>query len=142
MNSSYALLCTHPRIERIDKNFVRCLQCGESMISQKNIAHNKSQRDFSKENDSFTKNFDRNFSNIIDEVSKPNEKNIELEQPIRPSYQFYSDRMGLNKIRINKNPAFYSHPVKHEVIINGEKYFLEGPEINKLLTDTKVSRIG
>lgn len=137
MNSSYSLICSHPRIERVDKNFVRCLQCGESMISQKNISGNKRQSDFSKENDTYTKNFDRNFTNVIEEVSNPSGRKSEYTIP--PAYEYYSDRMGINKIRIDKNPAFYSHPVKHEVIVNGKQFYLEGSEIKKLLLDTRAN---
>lgn len=132
MFRSHSSICSHERLTRINDNFVRCLKCGQSLISQKEILRNKSQSDFSKENKLFTINFDRNFSNVLEEIDNENTK---------PIYEYYTDRMNMNRISINKIPVFNSNPPKYEVVVNGEKNYLTNDIIQKMLIDIKGIKI-
>lgn len=122
-------ICEHNRTERINKNFIRCKKCGESIPSVI-LKRNKNPNDYI-ENSSFM-NFDRNFNNVIEEVD---------EYTNRPIYEYYADSLGINKIIINKAVQFSSNPPRYEVIVNDNKYYLLKNEINKLLNDTKVKKI-
>lgn len=131
-NSNYSVICNHSRLTRIDNNFVRCLECGQSMISQQNISRNKTTQDFANENKSFSRNFDRNFTNILEETD---------EQSNAPLYEFYTDRRMTNKIVVDKNCRFNSDPPKYEVIVNSFKSYLTNSEIQKLLLDINAIRV-
>lgn len=132
MNINYSKICDHDRLQRIDKNFVRCLNCGQSMISQKTMVANKTSRDFIRENKSFAKNFDRNFSNILEEVD---------EQSSRPLYEYYTDRMQVNHIIVNRQIKFNSNPPKYEVSVNDDKFYLTNEQIQQMLHDTAAFRV-
>lgn len=132
MNVNYSKICNHNRLKRINSNFVRCLNCGQSMISQTKMLTNKTRQDFTDENKLFMRNFNRNFSNELEEVD---------EKSTKPLYEYYTDNMMINKIIINKKVQFSSDPPKFEVIVNGIKIYLSNDEIKKLLTDANVFRI-
>ena len=132
MNINYSKICNHKRLERINNNFVRCMNCGQSMISQEILLTNKTRNDFTNENKSFVRNFDRNFTNILEEVD---------EQSMAPLYEYYTDRNWVNLIVINKIVQFYSNPAKYETIINGTKSYLNENEIKKLLFDVKAIKV-
>ncbi|AYV85575.1 MAG: hypothetical protein Satyrvirus23_18 [Satyrvirus sp.] len=129
---NYSLICNHVRLSRIDSNFVRCLDCGQSMISQEHISTNKSQKDFVKENKSFMRNFDRNFTNILEENDNKNDL---------PLYEFYTDRMFANKVVVDRRIRFQSSPPKYTVFINGKESYLTNNEIQKVLGDINAIRI-
>lgn len=132
-NNTYAKLCNHARLKRIDDNFVRCYECGLSMISQKKSNINKSRSDFTNEDKLFLKNFDRNFSNIIEQTDH--------ETSNAPIYEYYSDRHSRNKIIVNKVPVFNSYPHKYEIFINNSQYYLTTDHINKIIRDTNAERV-
>lgn len=129
-NPNYSQICNHDRLDRIDDNFVRCLKCGQSLISQKQLINNKSRRDFTKENPNFNKNFDRNFTNMLEEVESS-----------KPIYDYYTDKIKANQIIINRQVQFSSNPAKYETNINGVKHYLTKNEINKLLSDINAVHI-
>lgn len=132
MNQNYSAICCHNRLKRINKDFVRCLDCGQSMISQRQISGNKTEKDFVKENNSFIRNFDRNFNNELEETDEFSDK---------PLYEYYIDRYGVNKVIVNKKVQFYSNPPKLEVQINGSKTYLPQTDIEKLLMKINAIRI-
>lgn len=127
-SKNYSILCNHSRLTRVNKDFVRCLDCGQSMISQQKISTNKTSKDFVKENKSFNRNFDRNFGNKLEEID---------EKTSQPLYQYYTDRQRINKIIVNRNAQFSGDPPKFEVDINGSKAYLGDEEIAKLLNDLR-----
>lgn len=131
--STYAKLCNHERLKRIDDNFIRCYECGLSMISQKKSDSNKSRLDFTKENKLFLKNFERNFSNVIEQTDH--------ETDNKPIYEYYCDRHGRNKIIVNKVPVFNSYPHKYEIYINDAQYYLTTDHINNIIRDTDAHKI-
>ena len=45
MDHSYSAVCNHERLNRIDNDFVRCLACGQSLISQNQIEQVDNQTD-------------------------------------------------------------------------------------------------
>lgn len=130
-NIAYSEVCNHERLERIDDNFVRCLQCGLSMVSQKQILSNKNRREFTKENKNFSSNYDRNFTNILGEIDNN-----------KPIYEYYTDKLNANKIIVNKQIQFFSNPAKYEVMVNDTKHYLTDGEIRKLLKDINAIHIG
>ena len=132
MNINYSKICNHSRLGRIDNNFVRCLDCGQSMISQKQMISNKTSKDFTNENKYFTKNFDRNFTNVFEEVD---------EQSSRPLYEYYTDRTQSNHIIVNKQVQFLSNPPKYEVSVNGTTSYLTNEQILKMLGDIGAIRV-
>lgn len=132
MNQHFSRICNHTRLVRIDKNFVRCLECGQSMISQQKMLANKTSRDFVNENKNFARNFDRNFSNVLEEVDSQSQV---------PLYEYYTDKNQINIIIIDRTAKFCTNPPKYEVNINGEKVYLDKEEIDKLLCDLNGIRI-
>lgn len=128
----YAKICNHSRLKRINNDFVRCLECGESMISQKKMLTNKTRKDFTNENKLFIRNFNRNFTNILEETD---------ELSNNAFYEYYTDRLLINKIIVNRKVQFYSDPPKFEVFVNGHKSYLTNDEIRKLLADICAIRI-
>ena len=130
-NTSYSNICNHDRLERVDDNFVRCLRCGLSMISQKELASNKTRKEFTNENKNFSRNFDRNFTNMLEEVDKTT----------KPVYDYYTDKLKANQIMINRQVQFSSNPAKYEVMINGTQYYLTEEEIKKILKDINAIHI-
>lgn len=128
----YSKICNHSRIKRIDDNFVRCYDCGLSIVNQRILKSNKSREDFVDENKSFLKNFDRNFSNVIEENDH--------ETDNTPIYEYYKDKDGYNKLLLNKVPMFNSYPHKYEVYINDSKYYLTQDHIKKIITNYKMFR--
>jgi len=102
------------------------------MISQANMPTNKTRQDFTKENKSFIRNFDRNFSNVLEEID---------DQSIKPLYEYYTDRMMVNVIIIDRQVRFQSNPPKFEVIVNDTKTYLTNDEIQKLLADANAIRV-
>ncbi len=125
------MICNHTRLQRINDNFVRCLSCGQSLISQKKFDTNKSRLDFTKENKYFDRNFERNFNNIIEE------KDIEGPAP----YEYYVDKDWVNIIIINKNVLFDSMPAKYKIFLNGKISIMDNNQIISLLSDTKAIRV-
>lgn len=132
MNTNYSIICQHNRLQRIDKDFVRCLECGQSMISQSEIKCNKSRRDFTKENKNFLNNFDRNFSNVLEETD---------EMTNVPLFEYYADKSLMNKIIINRQVKFNSQPSKYQVQVNDTMSYLTEVDIRKLLSDINAIRI-
>ncbi len=120
-NPSYSQICNHDRLERINDNFVRCMQCGLSMISQKELVTNKGRREFTKENKNF-KNFERNFTNVLEEM--------EINKPV---YDYYTDRLKANKIIVNRQVQFSSNPAKYEVKINDALHYLKSKNYWRIL---------
>jgi hypothetical protein len=132
MNANYSTICDHGRLQRLNGNFVRCSDCGQSMISQINIPSNKTRHDFTNENKSFIRNFDRNFSNVLEEKEN---------QQLEPLYEYYTDRMMINVIVVDRRVKFDSNPPKFEVIVNGSKSYLTNDDIIKLLADSNAFRV-
>lgn len=131
-NPNYSKICYHSRLSRMDDNFVRCMECGQSMISPKVVLGNKTRKQFTDENKTFNKNNNRNFTNIIEEMD---------QQSKIPRYEYYTDRNFANIIIINRMAQFSSDPPVYQVIINGEKAYISNDEIKKLLLDTNVFRV-
>lgn len=130
-NLSYSKICDHTRLSRLDNHFVRCLDCGQSMISHRKMLMNKTRKDFTKENKTFEKNFDRNFTNIIEE--------IDHHEPI--PYDYYTDKNWVNNIIIDRTVQYLSYPPQYKITINGKQTLMDNQQINKLLDDIHAIRI-
>lgn len=131
IQAPYSRICQHSRLARLNDNFVRCLQCGQSMISQQSMPRNKTRQEFTRENDTFERNFERNFNNVIEET----------DQPDIPLYEYYTDRNGVNFILVDRRVMYRSDPPKYTVVVNGKKTILEDGEIRKILDDVRAVRI-
>lgn len=127
----YSSICDHPRLKRVSNDFVRCLKCGQSIISQKQLATNKSSLDFATENSNVIKNFDRNFSNVIEETDA---------ESTRPQNEYYIDRTRSNYVIVNKQNVLRSQPAKFEVSVNNSKSYLTDNQIRQLLNDISAIR--
>jgi len=131
MNRYYSGICSHTRLTRLNNNFVRCLDCGQSIINQEKISGNKTRKDFTNENKTFERNFERNFTNTIDET--------DYQQPA--PYEYYTDNNWANIVIINRSVQFFSKPPKYEVKINGKASYLTDEQISKLLADIKAVKV-
>jgi hypothetical protein len=133
MHSSYSSMCDHYRTVRIDEHFDRCLKCGQSFVnpSYSNV-RNKTRHDFTKENKRFTRNFDRNFSNVIEEVDTYIDE---------PRIEYYTDRTQTNLAKLDRNDILPGDPQKYKIIINGQSAYLELDRIKQLFADAGVFRI-
>lgn len=130
---SFSAICSHPQTERIDKNFSRCLRCGQSFVNPTKTMRNKTSQDFTNEYSRSMRNFDRNFSNQLDETYKP-------KQP-QSLNEYYVDKTGVNKIIVDRNILFNSDPPKYRVNINGQISTLMNQDILQILSDTGAFRI-
>lgn len=128
----YDTICYHTRLKRLNDNFVRCLDCGLSMVNQKNILTNKNRREFTNENPNSTRNFERNFNNILEEV--------DTDYNHRP-LEYYSDPKMINLIIVDRTNYLQSNPVKYRVNINGQMIYFLPNKLHELLTKIKAIRI-
>jgi hypothetical protein len=131
MNNRFAKLCYHERTKRIDNNFVKCIACGQKIVSIETPITNKTRQDFTNENKTFNQKFSRNFSNEIEDDDESGDLRVE----------YYADRNRVNNIIINRLVKYYSDPPKYHVTINGEKVLLTDMQIDRLLCDTNVMRM-
>lgn len=132
MDTSFSRICDHTRLKRINDDFVRCLECGQSFVNQLYLPMNKKLNDFTRESNIQFKNFDRNFTNTIDEVDEFNSK---------PINHYYTDKHRINKIIVNWNNQFNSDPPKYQITVNGDKSYLTKNEIKKILRDLRAIRV-
>lgn len=129
--------CDHERSKRLDKNFVRCIQCGQSFISQETPHQNKRMGNFVNDNNSFQRNFNRNFNNIIPE--------IESYAPAPTEY--YIDMKWIYYVIIDRTPIYESNPTKYKIeygnINSSDKNTntLTDTQINELLHKIKAIKI-
>lgn len=131
MDINYSKLCNHDHIKRIDKNFIKCLDCGQSIINQSSLPRNKTPIDFVNEN-----KIPQSFSNkIFSHVSYDENRNI------IPKYEYYRDRNNLNEIIINWADHLYTRPIKFKTIVNSENNYLTKNEIKQLLFDVRAHRV-
>lgn len=128
---SYSNLCYHDRIERIDDTFVQCLQCGESMVNQSYLPSNKRMSEYKSENDRVIRNFDRNFTNIIN-TAVP-------KSPIKNDY--YVDRKGMNRVIVDRNRVVQTIPPKYHVVINDNKLLLSEKDIKDVIRRIKGQQV-
>lgn len=131
LNSSFSGLCDHSRVKRLNENFVRCTKCGQSMISQEDSSLNKSGQDFAKENKSFQRNFDRNFSNVIEEVDQAGPAPIE----------FYINPNNNHYLIVDKTVLNNSNPPKFKVNCNGDINVATNEKINEISQRMKAVRV-
>lgn len=127
----YSRICYHSRSERINDQFIKCFDCGQSFVKPKNEIKNKRCSDFSVEDTQFNRNYERNFTN-----------NIEAPIEYGPApIEYYTDKNNQNKIIIDRKNNFESDPQKYRVIINNKECILTEDKIQTLIRDTKVRRI-
>ena len=129
--SEFSEICNHDRITRIDDNFVRCAKCGQSMISKINLTGNKTRQDFTNENKSFRRNFNRNFTNEIEEV----------DQYSTPPIEYYTDINNLNYVIIDRTPIYKTDPIKYKINFNGDVVVMSTDKINEILQKIRAVRI-
>lgn len=127
-DTSYWNICDHPRLTRINDNFVRCLTCGCDLISQKKIPRNKTVHDFTAENRSLLKS-NKFFNNLVENKSDSD------------MLSYYTDKDGINTVTIDWSNRSQKRPPQYIVIVNGIVTQLTEREINKLLSDLKAIRI-
>uniref|UniRef100_A0A6C0CAW0 Uncharacterized protein n=1 Tax=viral metagenome TaxID=1070528 RepID=A0A6C0CAW0_9ZZZZ len=129
---NFSKICYHDRTTRINNEFVKCVDCGQKIISiQKHIA-NKTRDDFTRESKVFHKSFDKNFSNEID-FDDEDSKYVRVE--------YYVDRNRVNNIVVNRLNKYFSNPPKYDVNINDKKTLLTDVQIDRLLRDTNAMRV-
>lgn len=133
MNVSYSTICNHPRTVKINGDFDRCLACGQSFINPTySKLRNKTGQDFAKENKRFVRNFDRNFTNIIEETDYINEP---------PHIEYYTDRMQTNLVMVNRSDMLPGCPPKYKITVNGDFTYMELEQIRELLAQVDAVKI-
>lgn len=130
-NTNYSTICDHSRVQRINSDFIRCLKCGQSMIDQVKISSSKTQQDFVNENKSFDRNFERNFTNVVEEI----------DEQKAPPLEFYIDQYGTNYAIIDKTIQYDTYPPKYKINLNGKIAVMNSEKINKVLSDIRAIRI-
>lgn len=130
-STGFSGLCDHSKTKRLDDDFVRCLKCGQSMISQATQHINKTGQDFTKENKSFERNFNRNFTNIIEEV----------EQSGPPPIEYYTDMNNFNWMIIDRTLMYNTNPPKFKINFNGDVVVMTNEKIQEILHKIKAVRI-
>lgn len=131
MNSGFSGLCEHSSTKRVNENFIRCNRCGISLINQSSVAPVKSSQDFVKNNKSFERNFDRNFSNVIEEV--------DLAGPSRIEY--YVNPNDYSYVVIDWTPVFNANPLKYMVNFNGQTTTMTEKKIKEILSKIRATKI-
>lgn len=132
INIHMTTFCDHPRKKRVDKNFVRCLACGDSFVDLLTDPKNKKSDEFIRENSSFGKNFERNFNNVI---------SVDDPYSSKPLYEYYMDRNGTNHVIVNKQRLFNSDPPVYQIYVNNVGSKLNTVEISKILRNLKTLRV-
>ncbi len=122
---NYSTICNHNRVERINDNFIKCLQCNETIINQLMSPTNKSTYDFVRENKSFMRNTSKNPYNVV-ELTPQNHQEV------------FMDQHGINKVIVSRQGLSDG---TYPVTINNVKYYLTKPEIEKVLTGIGAIRI-
>ncbi len=131
MSNLFSGICDHAKTKRTDDNFVRCTKCGLSMIRQVDQIKNKTRQDFTTENKSFQRNFERNFTNVLSEVEKVGPAPLE----------YYTDVNNLNYLIVDRTVMYDSNPPKFRVNLNGNIASVTNDKINDLLQNIKAIRI-
>lgn len=124
-------LCNHDRVKRIDENFVKCVACGHSVVSQSKQPRNKTRHEFTSENKSFQKNFDRNFSNLIPQVENYGPAPLE----------YYTDVNQLNFLIVDRTVLFNSDPPKYKISLNDKSATVTDNRIKEIMSDIKAIRV-
>ena len=124
-------MCDHAKTTRLDKNFIRCTKCGQSIISKTETYANKGMKDFVSENKSFQRNFDRNFSNVITEV----------ENYATPPVEYYVDANRLNYAIVDRTVLYASNPPKYKIMVNGDTATMTNDRISEFLQQIRAIRI-
>jgi len=131
LTPTYSTFCEHRRIGRVDQNFVRCNDCGRSFVDQMSVPSIKKMDDFVKEDQSFQRNFNRNFSNEIEEV----------ESYGPPPVEYYVDKNWINRIVIKWERIYGSDPAKYHVSLNGDNTSMTNDQIKQLIQSVRATRI-
>lgn len=127
MYNKYSKVCYHSNVRRIDNDFVRCIDCNQSVINKLSNITNKKSTDFTSTN----RHFNRNFSNELPPLDQ-----------IAPGYlEYYADIHGVNRIIVDRTNRYFGTPVTYNVTINDEKIVLDDDKINHLLALSKANRI-
>jgi hypothetical protein len=129
MFSALTSICQHSKTSRINDNFIKCLDCGQSVVSNNKSYTNKGMQNFVSENKSFQRNFDRNFRNDI----------IEGEE--KGPIEMFADAQFVNVIIVDRTPLYGTTPPKYKIIFNGESLYLTNDHIANLLQRTKSRRV-
>lgn len=131
LTPTYSSFCPHKRIERIDKNFVRCNDCSKSFVDQLSVPSIKKMNDFVREDNSFQKNFNRNFNNEIEET----------ESYGPPPIEYYADKNWINRIVVKWERIYGTNPSKYPVTLNGTNSSMTSEQIKHLIHNTNSIKI-
>lgn len=131
---SYSFFCYHESTKRIDDVYVKCNNCGLTIISMLQEPKNKSLADFTRENKQF--NPSRYNDNII------------RDQYQKSTIEYYVDKSFLNKIYIDRSDKSVQYKsidsnaiIKYLVNINGSNEYYTNDEILDLLKQISATRI-
>jgi hypothetical protein len=145
--SGFANLCGHNHTKRIDKDFIKCTNCGESFIQTLGFDHDQKMNAYIEENRVFDDQFNRNFDNTF--IPKQRwEKQYGSVIRDRPSesmeylggYVTYSGKDGRTEILVETESRAQNDPrapPQHKVRLNGQWTTMSTSELKKYL-----SRVG
>lgn len=124
----------HRDVSRIDENFVKCYECGETILQAQNRMTNKTSRDFVQEDKSFR--YRKNNSSRYD---KHTDYTPKVSSYCKKKY--YADRNWINVIMIDYNSTLNTRPVKFRVKLNGQYDSLTLDEILNVIQKLRLIEI-
>jgi hypothetical protein len=148
--NSFAGLCSHSRLKRLDQNFVKCVDCGESQIKPVEPTRDELMQKYMDENRFFDDNFIRNFDNKY-VPQKEWEKSHGLHHKETTSkslsymggYHTYSARDGRMEILVESTMQESSDPKvepQHAVRVDGRWFSMSSRELKNFLVKNGAHR--
>lgn len=127
---TWSIICDHEYVHRINKDFIKCASCGETMVYSKKPLVNKKPIDFILADPSFMKSTkgDKSVSNCADNKSTCNVYNNNSS----PVY-YYTDRTGFNAIAVTNG--------SNKININGKLVTVDPTELKNWLGNIKAVRV-
>jgi|GEM_PF-6333355 len=144
--STFSTICDHQKIKRIDEDFVKCVDCGMSLVDPLIEDKVMKMQDYVKENRSFDRHFNRNFDNNFPSEaewdSRVGKQNTLNPNPLTSKGIFGSNNQssGLSRYRSSDGTtevivdySLLGKPARHHVRVNGKWTYASPEEVKKYL---------
>lgn len=144
----YSSLCQHIRKFRVNKDLIKCHDCGESFVNQADETRNDRLKKYAEENTFFDNSFNHNFDNRFvtnrewDKIYSRDRQEMEMKaygSEILPGYTTYISKDNRTEILVDGQPMNqsgnhgYAEVYKYKVRINDKWYNLTHQQIKTLL---------
>jgi endogenous inhibitor of DNA gyrase (YacG/DUF329 family) len=123
---TWSVICDHEYVHRINKDFVKCATCGETIVYAQKPLVNKKPIDFIQADPSFMKST-KTLNN-----SRKQQTNTNTGSNSNPNY-YYTDRTGFNAIAVNGG--------SNKISINGKPVNVDSTDLKNWLNNIKAIRV-